>query len=131
MTPLIYLAFQRPEFAQLYPFVPEAKQTMSKFLTWEVAYVLQFFALESFFRGYLLFTIEKVSGKWMAIATMVVPYTMIHFHKPFPETFGAVAAGIALGWLSLRYRSFLGGALLHSLVAITMDCLSASKSGLF
>jgi membrane protease YdiL (CAAX protease family) len=131
MAPLIYIASTRPDFARLYPFVPEAGRSLSSFLTWEIAYVLQFFALESFFRGSLLFTLNKHMEKWTAITVMVVPYTMIHFHKPVLETLGAILAGLALGWLSLRYKSWLGGAVLHSLVAVTMDSLSVSKTGLF
>ena len=58
---------------------------------------------------------------------MTVPYTMIHFHKPFPECLGALGAGLLLGFLALRYRSFLGGVVLHSLVAVTMDLLAVSR----
>ncbi len=128
MCPLIYVAFLQPEFSRLYPFVPEAKASWSSFVIWEIAYICQFFALESFFRGYLLFTLEKhTTEKWLAIAMMTVPYTMIHFHKPLPECLGAIIAGLALGWMALRYRSWLGGAILHSLVAVTMDALSATN----
>jgi membrane protease YdiL (CAAX protease family) len=131
MTPLIYLAATQPEFSHVYPFVSSAKKSFGTFLIWESAYILQFFALEFFFRGYLLFTLEKHMAPVLAIAVMVVPYTMIHFHKPFPETFGAIVAGCVLGFLSLRYRSWLGGAILHSLVALTLDSLSAYQAGLF
>ena len=96
-------------------------------LIWESAYVLQFFALESFFRGYLLFTAERVAPR-AAIAIVAAPYTMIHFHKPFPECMGALGAGLLLGYLALRYRSFWGGFVLHSLVAVTMDLLAVGQA---
>jgi membrane protease YdiL (CAAX protease family) len=131
MTPLIYLASQQHEFRNIYPFVPEAKNSVTNFLLWEAAYVLQFFCLEFFFRGYLIFTLRRHMSDWIAIAVMVVPYCMIHYHKPVFEAFGAVVAGMVLGWLSLRYKSWLGGAVLHSLVAITLDILATSQSGLF
>lgn len=131
MLPFIYLASQQPEFRNLYPFVPEAKKSIQVFILWELAYILQFFCLEFFFRGYLLYTLERHMNKFVAIAVMVVPYTMIHFHKPFPETFGAIIAGSVLGYLSLKYRSWLGGAILHSLVALTIDFLSSHQAGLF
>jgi membrane protease YdiL (CAAX protease family) len=131
MLPLIYLASRQPEFRGTYPFIPEAKASMSNFLIWESCYVLQFFCLEFFFRGYLLFTLNRHMEKWVAIAVMVVPYCMIHFHKPLPEALGAIVAGVILGHLSLTYRSWLGGAVLHSLVAITLDVLASSQSGLF
>jgi uncharacterized protein len=127
MTPLIYWASTRPDFSQLYPFIPDARFSMQSFFLWEIAYVLQFFALESFFRGYLLFTLSKYTDKWVAIAAMTVPYAMIHFHKPMPEALGAIIAGLILGHLSLKYRSWLGGAVLHSLVAVTMDTLSVFR----
>lgn len=125
MAPLIYLASIQPEFRNTYPFVPEAKKTIAAFVIWEIAYVVQFFALESFFRGYLLFTLERHMEKWTAVCVMLVPYVMIHFHKPIFECLGATIAGLALGHLSLKYRSWLGGAVLHSLVAVTLDSLAS------
>jgi hypothetical protein len=61
---------------------------------------------------------------------MVVPYAMIHFHKPFLECLAAVGAGCILGVLALRFRTFWGGALLHILVAVTMDLLAVTRGGL-
>lgn len=129
MTPLIYLAASQVEFTRIYPFVPAAKQSWQNFTIWESAYLLQFFALEFFFRGYLLYTLERHMDRWLAIAVMVVPYTMIHFHKPVFETMGAIVAGTVLGHLSLKYRSWLGGAVLHSLVALSLDSLSSFFTG--
>ncbi len=124
MVPLIYLASLQPEFRNTYPFVPDAKKSLSSFLIWELAYVMQFFALESFFRGYLLFTLERNMEKWTAICVMLVPYVMIHFHKPVFECLGATIAGLVLGHLSLKYRSWVGGAILHALVGVTLDTLA-------
>ena len=123
MVPLIYWASLRHDFITRYPFVPAARTDFSAFLKWEAFYVLQFFALESFFRGYLLFTLERSIG-WNAIFVMTVPYCMIHWHKAPLECFAAIIAGIFLGGLALRFRSWYGGAVLHSLVAITMDGLA-------
>jgi hypothetical protein len=66
----------------------------------------------------------------LSIPVMVVPYTMIHFHKPFPECLGAIVAGLVLGALALRFRTFWGGALLHILVAVSMDLLAVHRAGL-
>ncbi|MCA9320336.1 MAG: CPBP family intramembrane metalloprotease, partial [Planctomycetes bacterium] len=62
-----------------------------------------------------------------AIFVMVIPYAMIHFTKPMPEAFGAIFAGVALGYLAMRTRSFYGGILLHYAVALTMDLLARSN----
>jgi len=126
--PLVLYASRRPDFLALYPFVPSARTGTTVLVVWEIAYALQFVALEAFFRGYLLFTCERLMGA-TAVFVMVVPYTMIHFHKPFPECLGAVVAGTVLGVLALRYRSFWGGALVHLLVALTMDLLAVLHAG--
>lgn len=131
MTPVIFIASRMESFQQVYPFVGEAKSTVPKFLIWEFFYILQFISLESFFRGYLLFTLEKAAHPSIAIATMVVPYALIHFHKPMPEALGAVIAGIILGRLALKYGSWAGGAVIHGLVALTMDGIAAARAGLF
>ena len=52
---------------------------------------------------------------------MAVPYCMIHYHKPMLGTLGAIAAGVILGYMSLRTRSIWLGAALHIAVAWTMD----------
>jgi membrane protease YdiL (CAAX protease family) len=128
MVPVILVVAEREDFLATYPFVRGARSDLSTFVAWEIGYVIQFFALESFFRGYLLFTLERAIGK-LAIFVMAVPYCMIHYHKPMPEAYGAIAAGLFLGFLALRYRSWYGGAVLHSLVALTMDGLAALRSG--
>lgn len=125
MLPFILWAAKDPAFLRTYPFV--SCENWDEFIRWQIGYVIQFIALEAFFRGYLLFSLAKSQG-WTAIFVMSVPYCMIHYHKPPLEAFGAIAAGIALGTLALRLRSWFGGALLHALVAVTMDSLSWSRT---
>ncbi|MEL7029055.1 MAG: CPBP family intramembrane glutamic endopeptidase, partial [Pseudomonadota bacterium] len=60
---------------------------------------------------------------YYAIAIMTIPYAMIHFGKPMGETFGAIVAGYALGYLALKTRSVAPGIFLHCGVALTMDLL--------
>ena len=130
MLPVVIAASREPSFQTAYPFVVDARESVGDFLCWEAAYVAQFVALEAFFRGYLLFTLESRFGA-TAVPMMAVPYAMIHFHKPAPEAFGAIVAGLVLGFLALRFRSWVGGALLHALVAVTMDVLAVRQAGLF
>ena len=127
MVPVLLWVATRPEFLMRYPFVREARTDFGVLVRWELFYVLQFFALESFFRGYLLFTLERAL-KWNAIFVMVVPYCVIHWHKPPLECFAAIGAGVLLGGLALRFRSWYGGAILHSLVAVAMDSLAYMKA---
>ena len=65
-----------------------------------------------------------------AIFAMMVPYCMIHFGKPMPETFAAIIAGIVLGFMSLKTRSIWLGAAIHVAVALGMDFLSLWHNGL-
>ena len=134
ILPMIYWAAERPDFLRTYPFAtlagvadPEVPWWRDRhFLIWELAYLLQFCALEMFFRGFLVFSLERRFGLG-SVAVMAIPYAMIHLHKPMPEAFGAIFAGLILGYMALRTRSFYGGILLHYAVALTMDLLARSR----
>ena len=88
-----------------------------------IGYLIQFIGIEAFFRGYLLFTLERKIG-WNAIFVMAVPYCMIHYGKPYLETHGAIVAGIVLGSLAMRTKSIYAGFLVHITVAYAMDLLA-------
>jgi membrane protease YdiL (CAAX protease family) len=124
VLPLVVLVAQQPAFLQTYPFFRQAHLApTSTILLWESAYLLQFFALEFFFRGFLLFSLERRLGM-NAVWVAMLPYCMIHFHKPPLEAFGAIIAGLVLGYVALRTRSIFGGVLVHVGVAATMDGLA-------
>ncbi|MFT7618953.1 MAG: membrane protease YdiL (CAAX protease family) [Planctomycetota bacterium] len=138
MSPLIWLASKDPAFREAYPFARLAAQSDPLswgaegsphwFWRWQLCYFLQFCALEMFFRGFLIFSLERRFGLH-AIFVMTIPYAMIHLHKPMPEAFGAIFAGVILGYMALKTRSFYGGILLHYAVALTMDLLATIKPG--
>jgi hypothetical protein len=118
-----------PQFQATYPFYHEPEGLLD-FVLWEVLYCLQFFALEFFFRGFFIHALKWKLG-YMAIFAMVVPYCMIHFHKPFLEALGAIVAGTVLGLLSLRTNTIWGGVVIHCAVAMTMDVASLVQRGVF
>jgi membrane protease YdiL (CAAX protease family) len=95
---------------------------------WEMLYAVQFVTLEFFYRGFLLFALERFMGAF-AIFVTVIPYCMVHFGKPFVETFAAIPAGVVLGALALRTRSIWPGAALHIAVGWSMDLLSLYHRG--
>lgn len=109
-----------PEFATYYPFYPDAERSWADLLAWETVYIAQFFALEFFFRGYLLEQCRRSFGS-LAIFVSAMPYVMIHFGKPMPETFGALVAGLFLGTLAMTTRSIWLGFAVHVGVALSMD----------
>jgi membrane protease YdiL (CAAX protease family) len=130
VLPLVFLASKNPEFLRTYPFADSARDGLRALVRWELIYGLQFFSLEFFFRGFVIFILAKRWGL-NAVFVMVVPYCMLHFHKPLPEATGAIGAGLLLGILALKTRSIFGGVLIHWAVAITMDVLAILQSGGF
>jgi membrane protease YdiL (CAAX protease family) len=130
MVPIVLVASRSEGFQASYPFFePFPNEPLwPRFWIWEGAYFLQFVGLEFFFRGFLLHGIRRQFGAY-AIFVMMVPYCMIHFGKPMPETFAAIAAGIILGFMSLKTRSIWMGAALHVSVALTMDTCALWRAG--
>ena len=132
MLPLIYLMSLTSSFSSKYPFLkvyngdPYLSTTL---LIWELIYFFQFFGLEFFFRGFLVLSLKPSLGVY-SIFVMMVPYCMIHFQKPMPETFAAIFAGIFLGWLSYKNGNIWLGLVLHCTVAFTMDILALYAKGL-
>lgn len=128
VLPAVWIASSDPGFAQFYPmYKPTAA---SDWMLYEVTYMLQFFAVEFFFRGYCLFRLERFVGLY-AVPLMVIPYALLHIHKPLPEAFGSIIAGMILGYLAIRTRSIWPGLILHCAVALSMDTFSLLRSGWF
>jgi CAAX protease family protein len=131
MVPLILLVSTTDSFQHKYPFYdPRGESLWPNFIIWQCLYLSQFFALEFFFRGFMLHGIKKRFG-FYSIWIMMIPYMMIHFQKPMPETIGAIFAGIILGALSLKSRSIWLGVAIHYSVAITMDLAALWQKGYF
>lgn len=122
LLPLIYAA-TTPAFQQMYPFFKYVRTSWWLFCIWQVAYALQFVAVEFFFRGLLLFGLWPRFGVYSLLISMI-PYCMIHFQKPLGEALGAIFAGLVLGYLAYKNRSIWGGAALHWGVALSMDLLA-------
>lgn len=118
------------DFLDYYPFYKGANRSWFDLLAWEGAYFLQFFALEFYFRGFILQSLRRTMGS-IAIFVMAVPYCMIHYGKPYLEAHGALVAGIVLGSLAMRTHSIYAGFLVHISVAGLMDFFALmSRSGL-
>lgn len=131
ILPVVFLISFSPEFVNTYPFYRfrTADKLFPQFIIWEGFYILQFFALEFFFRGFMVLGL-KPHLKGYSILAMTIPYCMIHFSKPLPECIGSIFAGLILGAMSYRTGSVWLGAALHVTVAISMDLLSLWHRGL-
>jgi len=127
MAPVVAVSFE-PTYQAIYPFYRFAGRSWFDLIAWELAYGLQFFALEFLFRGVLLEGLRRWVG-YGAVFIMIIPYCMLHFQKTGSESLGAIIAGVILGCLAMKYRSIWGGVLLHWGVAISMDVLSLTHRG--
>jgi membrane protease YdiL (CAAX protease family) len=121
--PALVLASRAPSFRETYPFYRLANRSELDLWSWEALYAAQFVSLEFFFRGFILNGLRRALGA-NAVFVMIVPYCMIHYGKPLPETLGAILAGLLLGTMAMRTRSIWGGVMIHIGVATTMDVLA-------
>ena len=123
VIPAMLIVANQPDFGTYYPFYKLSSRSWFDLLMWESIYFVQFFALELFFRGFIIGTLRRTLGS-AAIFAMAVPYCMIHYGKPYLEAHGAIVAGIVLGSLSAKTRSIYAGFLVHITVALSMDLLA-------
>ena len=128
MIPLVAAASFTPAFQAKYPLFFNPEGGWTQFVLYQLAYGIQFVGVEAFFRGYMTFGLYPRFG-YLAVFIMVIPYTMVHFGKPPLEVFMAIPAGLLLGYLALKTRSWVFGAALHWTVAITMDLMAIAHRG--
>lgn len=131
MIPIVFMASNSIGFQAVYPiFKPEKNHLFPLFYLWQIAYLVQFVAIEFFFRGFILHGIKSRFG-FYSIFVMIIPYCMIHFGKTFEETIAAIIAGVILGTLSLKSKSIFLGVCIHYSIAITMDLFAMWREGYF
>lgn len=123
VVPTVVIVASSPDFSSYYPFYKQCSRSWMDLLIWEALYIGQFFALEVFFRGFMLVPLRRTLGSG-AVFAMCVPYVMIHYGKPYLEASMAFVAGVALGSLSMKTRSIYAGFALHCTVALLMDGLA-------
>jgi len=99
-------------------------------LYYEMAMGFYMFCWEFFFRGFLLFGLQKSwLRSWGAVIVQALLFTLLHWSidphasKPLAEVASALPGGIILGILALRTRSFLYGFLAHWAISLTLDVI--------
>ena len=124
MLPVLLLAVHLfPAFQAKYPLNKLAATSWKTLLLYELAYGAYLFAWEFFFRGFMLFGLEKRFGNY-SILIQTIPFAVMHYSKPFPEAIGSIIAGLLLGGMAFETRSFIYGAVIHWLVAASMDLIA-------
>ncbi len=136
MLPSVYVASTMAAFKGMYPLAGAAAYTLRPegapeviswklFALYELGYALYFVGWEFFFRGWMLNGVLPKLGRTGALLLPVAPFAVMHLGKAELEALGSIIAGLALGILALRTRSFWYGAMIHAVVAVFMDWLSA------
>lgn len=125
MVPILLLVSRQPDFGTYYPMCATAGRSWLELGAWELVYIGQFVALEMFFRGWWIRT-TRIFGTG-SIFSMIVPYCLIHFGKPYLEVCSAMIAGVVLGSLAIQTRSIWAGVLVHVTVALLNDVLALDR----
>ncbi len=122
MLVVLVIAFRLTNLKNIYPLYKKSAHGVHLFLIYQAVQFSHMFAWEFFFRGFMLFSLEKKVGK-IAVLIQMIPFAIMHYRKPELEAYGSIIAGIFLGIVALRGRSFLPCAILHFTVALSADIL--------
>jgi hypothetical protein len=127
MMPLIAAAATQHDFLHKYPtFKAFAHTSNNKDFFWlrligyEILYGSDYFAIELFFRGFVLYSLSRFLGKG-AIIPMATMYVFIHFGKPVGETISSFFGGTILGIIAYETNSIFGGIIVHCGIAYMME----------
>lgn len=130
MIPFVVFAIFQVDFTRTYPLFSLGRKSLAMFGIWQAVMLVHMLGWEFLNRGFLLFALEEKMGRWAILAT-AIPFALLHIGKPELEAYGSFLAAIALGWVALRARSFIPGAVLHWAVAFTVDILAVLRAGGF
>ena len=121
---LVFLipASRKPGFQLYYPMDKTAADSIAAFAYSAAKWGVYFFCWEFFFRGFLLFGLQRSIG-WAAVVVQAIAFGMMHYGKLTPEFAASFPAGLILGLLALRARSFFPCFVLHWVSALTFDLL--------
>jgi membrane protease YdiL (CAAX protease family) len=87
----------------------------------ETSYGMYLFCWEFFFRGFLLFGLQRSLGSVAAVVLQALAFGLLHWGKP--EMLPSFAGGVILGILALKAKSFLPAFVLHWAASISLDVL--------
>ncbi|HDQ45568.1 MAG TPA: CPBP family intramembrane metalloprotease [bacterium] len=104
-----------------YPLAKSSMERPLQFFVMECLYLTFYFGWEFFFRGFILFGLERRFGALGAILIQTIPSAIVHIGKPAGESFGAILAGLLFGYLAVRTRSIYYPLLLHAILGIATD----------
>ncbi len=122
-SPFMLYGATLEEFRAYYPIWKPAEASFDNLLFLWSALLVSMFATEFFFRGFLLFDLERHFG-WAAIPLHAVPYALAHIGKPWLEVPYSFLAGLVFGYVALRTRSIFPSYVAHWSGAVIFDVLT-------
>ncbi len=122
MLPVLWFASARPDFRGYYPIYAPASSGGWPLGYHLLLYSLYLFSWELFFRGVLTFASWRAFG-YAGVILQAMVFAGMHWGKPMPELAGSLVAGIAMGLIAIRGKSFLPGFAAHALISGLMDIM--------
>lgn len=127
MVPIIAIASQDAGFLRKYP-RSQVMRAIELFnpdhagyiLSYETLYILDFYVIELFFRGFMILAFVRIAGPKVILPTAVF-YCVLHFGKPFGEALSSLFGGTLLGIITYYSRSIWGGIIVHMGIALAME----------
>lgn len=127
MLVIVWIISGSQLFASAYPQGgPRVRESLSIFLFYEFCVLIYMFGWEFFWRGYVLFGLEKKFG-YYSVFIQMIPFFILHKGKPELELFASIFAGLILGIQALRSRSFIYSWILHWFVMVSIDGISVLR----
>ncbi len=112
-----------PSYRRFYPQLPGAVEDHGLF-PWSVFFfILYYLGYETFFRGYLLFGMEKLLGAAPAILLSAFLTALVHLHRPLSEFLSSIPAGLVFGAFALYARSYFGILVVHISMGLLLEFL--------
>lgn len=119
--PIVVVLSFTTGFRHVYPAFAPAVLGGWVLAAWLALLALMLFAVELFYRGFLLAMLSPAFGRY-AVFVMVVPYALTH-REPV-EALGAIGVGLLLGVLAQRSRSIWIGWLTHTSIAWLVEMVA-------
>ena len=126
MLPLVWVFSSYPDFVRTYPQLAEVRDNWNTFFIFEAAAFAYMIAWEFIWRGFMLFGLKEKFG-YYAVFIQMIPFLILHNGKPPAETFGAIAAGLALGILAWRTGSIYYCVITHAGVMFGIDLITTLR----
>lgn len=128
MIIIVWIVSGTPDFASMYPQGGvKVRESFGIFVFFELCILVYMLGWEFFWRGYALFGLKEKFG-YYSVFIQMIPFFILHKGKPEIELFASIFAGLILGVVALRSRSFIYCWILHWLVMVSMDGISVLRA---